>query len=87
VRDPVTVEFLRSGVIDSLGTGWRQDAALVSGGPHGTIHGSWRDDVLCLFRINWNTPEVGDTAQAGQEPQYIADVGCERLPNRVAPGT
>ena len=84
LREPVTVAHLRGAIPDSLGALWRPEPDIAADGPNGTVYGLWRDDVLCIFRIDWNTVEGADP-RLGQEPQYVAEVGCERLPDRTVP--
>lgn len=69
---------------DSLGGGWERDDALVADGPATTVYGLWRGDVLCLVRVDWGRePETPGPREAG--PDYVAEVGCELLPDRVVP--
>ena len=79
LQEPVSVPFLASALADSLGSAWARDSMLVAVGPNGTVYGLRRGEVLCLFRINWNSTDVGDTI-AAQQAQYIAEIGCEAPP-------
>ena len=84
MRGPVTATFFASALADSLGGQWTRDSSAVADGPNGTVYGLWRGDVLCLFRINWNSTDVADPPE-GQEPQYVGEIGCESLPDHVVP--
>ena len=84
MRGPVTANYFATALADSLGPSWRRDASAAADGPNGTVYGLWRGDVLCLFRINWNSADLADP-QEGQEPQYVGEIGCELLPDHVVP--
>jgi hypothetical protein len=84
MRGPVTANFFATGLADSLGAQWTRDPSAATDGPNGTVYGLWRGDVLCLFRINWNSSDAPDPGE-GQEPQYVGEIGCESLPDHVVP--
>jgi hypothetical protein len=79
LREPVTVPFLTSALADSLGVAWTRDSLLVAGGSNGAMYGLRRGEVLCLFRINWNSTDPADSV-AAQQSQYVAEIGCEVPP-------
>ena len=85
LRQPVNPAYLRGAIADSLGSAWRPEPEVAANGPNGTVYGLWRDDVLCIVRIDWNSVEGADPRLLGQEPQYVAETGCERLPDRAVP--
>ena len=78
LQEPVTVPFLASALADSLGAAWTRDS-LVAGGPNGTMYELRRGEVLCVFRINWNSTDPADSI-AAQQSQYVAEIGCEPPP-------
>jgi hypothetical protein len=84
LREPVTVGYLGGAIADSLGPAWHPDSSVQADGPNGAIYALWRDDVLCLFRINWNSSDVA-IPLAEQELQYVGEIGCEQLPDRTIP--
>jgi hypothetical protein len=84
MRGPVTADFFTTALADSLGAQWTRDPSAATDGPNGTVYALWRGDVLCLFRINWNSADATDP-QEGQEPQYVGEIGCESLPDHVVP--
>lgn len=71
-----TVPYLTGALADSLGNAWTRDSLLVTDGASNAAYGLWRDNVLCLFRINWKI-KVRYDPRAEPSP-YSAEVGCEQ---------
>lgn len=70
---------------DSLGAPWMRDPTAVADGPARTAYALWRDDVLCLVRVDWGAAREGPGDPRAVGAGYAATIGCESRPDRSVP--